>query len=329
VDRTLGRRTSKVPLVAAAWTCVFVIASLGTFLIARGEDAQREACEGSWGSRETNECDERSDAAPVVSYSGILFPERGVFLFFGIPCAPLWFVTILLSHRALQQLADLAWQERGYHVDTAGGTVANGNAAGSLNEAPMNDDNSSFTPRPVIPHLRKMEPLSLIATPLLLLVVCVSLGDPDPGPAIHAMAAFFFFLFGVYNVYLTQAAMGAIVGYGSSDASTPGMGVSSRDGMSSHNNYTLSQLFKKGMQWKRNVLFGLFGLMVPVTVAWGFLAYRLDEGDQMLAPVQYLWILSMILGNGACFVEILEAERVGENNQSEAVSVDDRHSVMV
>ena len=68
---------------------------------------------------------------------------------------------------------------------------------------------------------------------------------------------------------------------------------------------------------------------VPAKAAASQGTFTREQLDQMLAPVQYLWILSMILGNGACFVEILEAERVGENNQSEAVSVDDRHSVMV
>ena len=29
----------------------------------------------------------------------------------------------------------------------------------------------------------------------------------------------------------------------------------------------------------------------------------------MIAPVQYLWIVCMTLGNGACWVEISEAER--------------------
>ena len=97
LDRhTTHTQRARLPLVAACWTSLFVLCSLGTFLLGRGSDAQAEACAGT-SYRDAGECDDRSDAAPVVSYSGILFPERAVFLVFGVPCAPLWFLTILLS----------------------------------------------------------------------------------------------------------------------------------------------------------------------------------------------------------------------------------------
>ena len=115
---------------------LFVVCSLGTFLIGRGDSATREACEGSWGTSEENECADRATAAPVVSYSGILFPERGVFLFFGLPCVPLWFITILLSHRSLQKLADVAWSDKliRERIRCSQGNTAVGDEAGAAIE---------------------------------------------------------------------------------------------------------------------------------------------------------------------------------------------------
>jgi hypothetical protein len=48
--------------------------------------------------------------------------------------------------------------------------------------------------------------------------------------------------------------------------------------------------------------------MVPVTAFWAAMTYRWGGEEHMLAPVQYLWILAMTLGNGACVGEIAEWE---------------------
>ena len=306
---TTPEQRASIPLIAACWTFLFVACSVGTFLIGRGEDAQNEACEGT-SYRDSGECDVRSDTSPVVSYSGILFPERGVFLFFGIPCAPLWFLTILLSHRALQRLADEAFTSSASGLGRSDGPERDG--GGSLVESALQEDQRNRrSGRPSIPALRRMEPLAVVATPLLLLVVCVSLGDPQPGPAIHAMAAFFFFLLGVYNVYLTHSAMGRIcpplLG---TPSDTRGVGVA--DAASSlppdESGFRLSEFFRKARRFKGIVLIVLFSAMVPTTVFWALLAYEWGGEEHMLAPVQYSWILAMTLGNGACVAEVREWE---------------------
>jgi hypothetical protein len=360
VDRhSTSSQRGFVPLLAGAWTLLFVVCSLGTFLIGRGDSATREACEGSWGTSEENECADRATAAPVVSYSGILFPERGVFLFFGLPCVPLWFITILLSHRSLQKLADVAWSDKliRERIRCSQGNTAVGDEAGAAIEVDVDGresigrrDESEVNPRrpiesesiprrPPIVQLKRMETINAVAAPLLLLVVCVSIGDPYPGPAIHATSAFFFFLLGVYNVFLSQSAMGTVLSWTENSVDVDDVGVNSTNsvttigncvevddvGVNRTNSLTAightgeedtywhpSPAVRKGRQAKRYVLFGLFGTMVPVTAVWGVLTYEWNgrHSLQMLAPVQYLWILAMTIGNGACFAEVNEAETV-------------------
>ena len=49
LDRhTTHTQRARLPLVAACWTSLFVLCSLGTFLLGRGSDAQAEACAGTW-----------------------------------------------------------------------------------------------------------------------------------------------------------------------------------------------------------------------------------------------------------------------------------------
>ena len=97
--------------------------------------------------RDSGECDDRSDAAPVVSYSGILFPERAVFLFFGVPCAPLWFLTILLSHRALVGLVDAACVTRASRAAAGASSHARRGGRRSAGTAPRVDPRTKSAPR--------------------------------------------------------------------------------------------------------------------------------------------------------------------------------------
>ena len=316
--RTTHAQRARLPLVAAGWTSLFVLCSLGTFLLGRGSDAQAEACAGT-SYRDSGECDDRSDAAPVVSYSGILFPERAVFLFFGVPCAPLWFLTILLSHRALVGLVDAACVTRASRAapreppptraaeEAIGG---DGAASGSANEVGAAVCAVYAWP------LRRMEPLAVVATPLLLLVVCVSLGDPQPGPAIHASAAFFFFLLGVYNAFLSlRGARIAVSIVANDDVQTETRRTSRRASSDSlpARAWTPSAFFLNAQRFKANVLLALFGAMVPVAAFWATMTYAWGGEEHMLAPTQYAWIVAMTLGNGACVGEIREwEERCGE-----------------
>jgi hypothetical protein len=165
-----------------------------------------------------------------------------------------------------------------------------------------------------------MEPLALLATPLLLLVVCVSLGDPQPGPAIHAISAFFFFLLAVYNVFLTlrganiAAAVVLLDGRDDVDVAvertqeTEDISRLNASGATSTSSWTPSAFFLKAQTFKKTTLFALFGAMVPVTAFWAAMTYRWGGEEHMLAPVQYLWITAMTLGNGACVGEISEWE---------------------
>ena len=311
--RTTHAQRARLPLVAAGWTSLFVLCSLGTFLLGRGSDAQAEACAGT-SYRDSGECDDRSDAAPVVSYSGILFPERAVFLFFGAPCAPLWFFTILLSHRALAGLVDAARVTRaaraGPRDDSA--RAVEGGAASAASAASASASASRASSRDVRDAwpLRRMEPLALVATPLLLLVVCVSLGDPQPGPAIHASAAFFFFLLAVYNVFLSLrgARLAAAVAETEPHHARPPPPPPREDDDASFVPWTPSTFFLDAQRFKAIVLFALFGAMVPVTAFWATMTYEWGGEEHMLAPVQYAWILAMTLGNGACVGEIREWE---------------------
>ena len=320
--RTTHAQRARLPLVAAGWTSLFVLCSLGTFLLGRGSNAQAEACAGT-SFRDAGECEDRSDAAPVVSYSGILFPERGVFLFFGLPCAPLWFFTILLSHRALARLVDAACATRAARErprDASARAPEGGGGVGASAENASADapqvlaSSRDFYAWP----LRRMEPLALVATLLLLLVVCVSLGDPQPGPAIHASAAFFFFLLAVYNVFLTlrgarlataALADGAAAGPPTTRAFTRVRVVHVANAQPREDlSWTPSSFFLNAQRFKAIVLFALFGAMVPVTAFWATMTYAWGGEEHMLAPVQYLWILAMTLGNGACVGEIREWE---------------------
>ena len=316
--RTTHTQRARLPLVAAGWTSLFVLCSLGTFLLGRGSDAQAEACAGT-SYRDAGECDDRSDAAPVVSYSGILFPERAVFLVFGVPTAPLWFLTILLSHRALVGLVGAACAtrlERARQTTSARAAEGgDGDESAAAGAGPA--DASGFASRGHAVYawpLRRMEPLALLATPLLLLVVCVSLGDPQPGPAIHASAAFFFFLLGVYNVFLTLRGANiaaAVADDGRDDVAferseTEDIFRPASGGSTS--SWTPSAFFLKAQTFKKTTLFALFGAMVPVTAFWAAMTYRWGGEEHMLAPVQYLWITAMTLGNGACVGEISEWE---------------------
>ena len=312
--RTTHAQRARLPLVAAGWTSLFVLCSLGTFLLGRGSDAQAEACAGT-SYRDAGECDDRSDAAPVVSYSGILFPERAVFLFFGAPCAPLWFFTILLSHRALARLVDAACATRAARErprDASARAPEGGGGVGASAENASADapevlaSSRDFYAWP----LRRMEPLALVATLLLLLVVCVSLGDPQPGPAIHASAAFFFFLLAVYNVFLSQcgARLAAAVAETEPHHARPPPPPPREDDDASFVPWTPSTFFLDAQRFKAIVLFALFGAMVPVTAFWATMTYEWGGEEHMLAPVQYAWILAMTLGNGACVGEIREWE---------------------
>jgi len=321
--RTTHTQRARLPLVAAGWTSLFVLCSLGTFLLGRGEDAQAEACAGT-SYRDAGECDDRSDAAPVVSYSGILFPERAVFLVFGVPTAPLWFLTILLSHRALVGLVDAACATRSERArqTTSARAAEGGDGDESAAAGAGPNDASGFASRGHLVYawpLRRMEPLALLATPLLLLVVCVSLGDPQPGPAIHAISAFFFFLLAVYNVFLTLR--GARIATAIADdvivdddvasertQETEDISRRNASGATSTSSWTPSAFFLKAQTFKKTTLCVLFGLMVPVTAFWAAMTYRWGGEEHMLAPVQYLWILAMTLGNGACVGEIAEWE---------------------
>ena len=322
--RTTHAQRARLPLVAAGWTSLFVLCSLGTFLLGRGSDAQAEACAGT-SYRDSGECDDRSDAAPVVSYSGILFPERAVFLFFGVPCAPLWFLTILLSHRALVGLVDAACVTRASRAAPREPPPARA-AEEAIGADPLaasgsaNEEVGAAVRAVYAWPLRRMEPLAVVATPLLLLVVCVSLGDPQPGPAIHASAAFFFFLLGVYNVFLTlrganiAAAVVLLDGRVDDDVAsertqeTQDISRLNASGATSTSSWTPSAFFLKAQTFKKTTLFALFGAMVPVTAFWAAMTYRWGGEEHMLAPVQYLWILAMTLGNGACVGEIAEWE---------------------
>ena len=321
--RTTHAQRARLPLVAAGWTSLFVLCSLGTFLLGRGSDAQAEACAGT-SYRDAGECDDRSDAAPVVSYSGILFPERAVFLVFGVPTAPLWFLTILLSHRALVGLVDAACVTRASRAapreppptraveEAIGG---DGAASGSANEVGAAVCAVYAWP------LRRMEPLAVVATPLLLLVVCVSLGDPQPGPAIHASAAFFFFLLGVYNAFLSlRGARAAVAVAGAMDENddvqteteTPSEFLPACA-------WTPSAFFLNAQRFKAGVLLALFGAMVPVAAFWATMTYAWGGEEHMLAPTQYAWIAAMTLGNGACVGEIREwEERCGASRGGRA-----------
>ena len=312
--RTTHAQRARLPLVAAGWTSLFVLCSLGTFLLGRGSNAQAEACAGT-SFRDAGECEDRSDAAPVVSYSGILFPERGVFLFFGLPCAPLWFFTILLSHRALARLVDAACATRAARErprDASARAPEGGGGVGASAENASADapevlaSSRDFYAWP----LRRMEPLALVATLLLLLVVCVSLGDPQPGPAIHASAAFFFFLLAVYNVFLSLrgARLAAAVAETEPHHARPPPPPPREDDDASFVPWTPSTFFLDAQRFKAIVLFALFGAMVPVTAFWATMTYEWGGEEHMLAPVQYAWILAMTLGNGACVGEIREWE---------------------
>jgi hypothetical protein len=326
--RTTHTQRARLPLVAAGWTSLFVLCSLGTFLLGRGEDAQAEACAGT-SYRDAGECDDRSDAAPVVSYSGILFPERAVFLVFGVPTAPLWFITILLSHRALVGLVDAACATRLEQTRQTNAALDDDDSSAAAVDGPNDADALNASPGPAVYAwpLRRMEPLALLATPLLLLVVCVSLGDPQPGPAIHAISAFFFFLLAVYNVFLTLR--GANIAAAVADdvivdddvalertQETEDISRLNASGATSTSSWTPSAFFLKAQTFKKTTLFALFGAMVPVTAFWAAMTYRWGGEEHMLAPVQYLWILAMTLGNGACVGEIRSGRRFGERRVS-------------
>ena len=344
--RTTHAQRARLPLVAAGWTSLFVLCSLGTFLLGRGSDAQAEACAGT-SYRDSGECDDRSDAAPVVSYSGILFPERAVFLFFGVPCAPLWFLTILLSHRALVGLVDAACVTRAARAaardrlaraaeETIGGDGAASGSASEVGGAAARADRQTDRQTDVCAvyawPLRRMEPLAVVATPLLLLVVCVSLGDPQPGPAIHATAAFFFFLLGVYNAFLSlRGARAAVavaivanvanVAGANDDVQTETRRTSRRASSDSlpARAWTPSAFFLNAQRFKAGVLLALFGAMVPVAAFWATMTYAWGGEEHMLAPTQYAWIAAMTLGNGACVGEIREwEERCGASRGGRA-----------
>jgi hypothetical protein len=211
VERVTRGRAHLVPLVAAGATFVFVACVVGTMMIGRGASGPEEACLGT--NDDEDYCDDRGDAAPVVSYSGVLWPERAVFIALGTPCGVLWFVSILLSHASLRRLADAAWARRRGEEGEGGATTTTTTTTGANGRAATNDHPaaSSFSPpaiaapsptpspthRPTIPALRKIEPLALVAGPCFLLVVWVSLGDPWPGYFVHGAAAFVFFVCGM------------------------------------------------------------------------------------------------------------------------------------
>lgn len=326
--RTTHAQRARLPLVAAGWTSLFVLCSLGTFLLGRGSDAQAEACAGT-SYRDSGECDDRSDAAPVVSYSGILFPERAVFLFFGVPCAPLWFLTILLSHRALVGLVDAACVTRAARVssrdvnrddDVSDPIGGDGAASGSANEvgAAAAQTYGADVRAVYAWPLRRMEPLAVVATPLLLLVVCISLGDPQPGPAIHATAAFFFFLLGVYNAFLSLRGARVAVAV-ANDANANDDVQTETSTLNPARAWTPSAFFLNAQRFKAGVLLALFGAMVPVAAFWATMTYAWGGEEHMLAPTQYAWIAAMTLGNGACVGEIREwEERCGASRGGRA-----------
>ena len=332
--RTTHAQRARLPLVAAGWTSLFVLCSLGTFLLGRGSDAQAEACAGT-SYRDSGECDDRSDAAPVVSYSGILFPERAVFLFFGVPCAPLWFLTILLSHRALVGLVDAACVTRAARAtprdrparaaeETIGGDRAASGSANQVGAAAARADRQTDRQTDVCAvyawPLRRMEPLAVVATPLLLLVVCISLGDPQPGPAIHATAAFFFFLLGVYNAFLSlRGARVAVAVAGATDENDDVQTETPPFESLPARAWTPSAFFLNAQRFKAGVLLALFGAMVPVAAFWATMTYAWGGEEHMLAPTQYAWIAAMTLGNGACVGEIREwEERCGASRGGRA-----------
>ena len=327
--RTTHAQRARLPLVAAGWTSLFVLCSLGTFLLGRGSDAQAEACAGT-SYRDSGECDDRSDAAPVVSYSGILFPERAVFLFFGVPCAPLWFLTILLSHRALVGLVDAACVTRAARVssrdvnrddDVSDPIGGDGAASGWANEVAAA---AAARQRRLVCAvyawpLRRMEPLAVVATPLLLLVVCISLGDPQPGPAIHATAAFFFFLLGVYNAFLSLRGARVAVAVANDANANDDVQTETSEFLPVDAVWTPSAFFLNAQRFKAGVLLALFGAMVPVAAFWATMTYAWGGEEHMLAPTQYAWIAAMTLGNGACVGEIREwEERCGASRGGRA-----------
>ena len=245
-----------------------------------------------------------------------------------MPCAPLWFLTILLSHRALVGLVDAAC---GTHASRAApreppptraaeeAIGGDGAASGSANEVGAAVCGVYAWP------LRRMEPLAVVATPLLLLVVCVSLGDPQPGPAIHASAAFFFFLLGVYNAFLSLrgARIAEAIVAGANDDVQTETRRTSRTSPSSDSLparvWTPSAFFLNAQRFKANVLLALFGAMVPVAAFWATMTYAWGGEEHMLAPTQYAWIAAMTLGNGACVGEIREwEERCGASRGGRA-----------
>ena len=147
VERVARGRAHRVPLVAAGATLVFVAAVMSTMMIGRGEDAPEEACLGT--NDDEDYCDDRGDAAPVVSYSGVLWPERAVFIALGTPCGVLWFVTILLSHASLLRLADAAWARRRGGRETAfDGRATNDDHRPSSSSSSPSAANAAPTPTP-------------------------------------------------------------------------------------------------------------------------------------------------------------------------------------
>ena len=166
--------------------------------------------------------------------------------------------------------------------------------------------------------LRRMEPLAVVATPLLLLVVCISLGDPQPGPAIHATAAFFFFLLGVYNAFLSLRGARVAVAV-ANDANANDDVQTETSTLNPARAWTPSAFFLNAQRFKAGVLLALFGAMVPVAAFWATMTYAWGGEEHMLAPTQYAWIAAMTLGNGACVGEIREwEERCGASRGGRA-----------
>ena len=299
---------ARLPPVAAGWTSLFVLCSLGTFLLGRGSDAQAEACAGT-SYRDSGECDDRSDAAPVVSYSGILFPERAVFLFFGVPCAPLWFLTILLSHRALVGLVDAACVTRARVARGAAGASSHARRGGGDRRGRRREWIRERSRRRGLrrlrvasapdgaPRGRRDAPASsrgvrLAGGPatrpgdprerrLLLLPARRVQRVPQPARRAHRR----------FNCRKRRRPNG--------DASNPRR--ASSDSLPARA-WTPSAFFLNAQRFKANVLLALFGAMVPVAAFWATMTYAWGGEEHMAENDPRLQSSDRgeTLGNGAC-----------------------------
>ena len=344
VEMRSGGRQAWAPWVGVGATATLVGASLGA-LFARGEAAQEEACAAQQhdadmtASDVAEYCAMRRGTAPVLSYSGILEPERWVFVSLGMLMLIAWTLTYLVVHASLQRLADAAWEKGGGSQaedgvgggrggdggrGVGGGKEVLGGEEGGGEEGQggigseagggrsvkgvLVDAADAGGGRPAIWQLAWMEPMVCVLVVLMMIVLWVSLGV---NYAIHVCAAVAFFLLALYLVHMIQGAQSAIMDMAA------GEGV----GGGAEGRAWPSEEFRASRNFKAVVLTVLIVVSVPTAMAAFLMFLEVIPGfEHILGPMQYSWILTLTLGSGSSAAEIRDAALLGRKGEVESAA---------